>query len=124
MTSWFFFLFHTPATKKRGYTILALSVLPSVPNIFRRTFLDNHASQPLQTWYDALTRGSTRHLPNSGPPVIYFLFPGSVHFLSLHLRIAGLYSVSKNSQISWVFFFFFSPNPHILQLFFLGNLKL
>ena len=72
--------FYTPASKKRGYTVLALSVLPSVNNIFRRTFLSNHASQPIQTWYGASGRGPTSRLPNWGPPAIYFLFPGSVHF--------------------------------------------
>ena len=42
-----------------GYTGLTLSALPSVTNIFRHTFLSNHASQPPQTWYGALARGPT-----------------------------------------------------------------
>ena len=54
LTSCLFLSYHTPAWKKMGYTVLALSVFPSVLlsviNIFRRTFLSNHASQPLQTW--------------------------------------------------------------------------
>ena len=78
--------------KRRGYTGLALSVLPSVflpvlsfvlpsvANIFRRIFLSNHASQPLQTWYGVSARGSTRRLWNSGPRVIYFLFYDLVYF--------------------------------------------
>ena len=76
--------------------VLVLSVI----NIFRTTFLSNHTSQSLQTWYDASARVPTRRFPNSGPPVIFFLFPGSVQFWTLHLWIAGLYLVSKNSLIS------------------------
>ena len=57
--------------QRRGYTVLALSVLPSVTNIFRHNFLSNHASQPLQTWYGALTRLPTHPLPDSRPPVFY-----------------------------------------------------
>ena len=71
-------------SKKRYYTGLALSalpfILPSVTNIFRRTFLSNHASQPLQTWYDASSRGPTGCLLNSEPPVIYFLLYDLVYF--------------------------------------------
>ena len=55
-----FLVNYTPASKKRGYTVLALSVLPyillvlpSVTNIFCCTFLSNHASQPFQTWHGA-----------------------------------------------------------------------
>ena len=66
------------------------SVRPSVRNnSFRGTFLSNHASHSLKTWYGASARDPTHRLPNSGPPVIYFLFPGSVHFWTLHLGIAG-----------------------------------
>ena len=47
LTSCLFIHYHTPASEKRGYTVLALSVLPSVllfvTNIFRHTFLSNHA---------------------------------------------------------------------------------
>ena len=90
-----------PHLKKKGYTLLAVSVLPSilppVTNIFHHTFLSNNASQQLQTWYGALARGPTRGLPNS---VIHFRFPGSVHFWTRHFVIARMYFVSKNSQIS------------------------
>ena len=51
-----------------------------MPN-FHSTFLSNHDSQPLLTWYGALARGPTCRLLNSGPLVIYFLFPNLVHFL-------------------------------------------
>ena len=69
-----------------GYTLLALSVLPSATDIFRLNFL-KHASQPLQTWYGALARSRTRRIPNLGLPPIYFLFTGSVLFWTLHLGI-------------------------------------
>ena len=60
---------------------IRLSVRPSVRNqFFSVFFLGNHASQPLKTWYGALARGPTRHLPNSGSPVIYFLFYDLVQF--------------------------------------------
>ena len=49
-----------------GNIVLALSVLLSVTNIFRHTFVSNHALQPLQTWYGALARGPTCRLLNSG----------------------------------------------------------
>ena len=100
------FRFLYPASKKRGYTILALSVLTSITNIFCHTFLGNHASQPLQTWYGALARGPICHLLNSGLPAIYFLFPGLVHFLMLHLGIAGVYSVNKNSEFLFSHIYF------------------
>ena len=48
---------HKNFEEEGGYIVLALSVLPSVSNIFRHTFLSNHASQPLQTWYGASARG-------------------------------------------------------------------
>ena len=67
------------------YIVLALSLLPSVPNIFHHTFLSNHASQPLQTWYGALARGPTSQLPNSGLPVIYFLFHDMAHLWTHHV---------------------------------------
>ena len=69
---------YTPASKKKGYTVLALSVLLFVTNIFRRFFfffLSNHVSQPLQTWYDDSARGPIRRLTNSCPLVIFFLVP-------------------------------------------------
>ena len=83
----FFFI---PKLGRRGrYTALALSFLLSLTNIFHHTFLSNHASQPFQTWYGASARGLTSCLPNSGLPVVYFLFPGSVHFWTLHLADRG-----------------------------------
>ena len=57
----------------------------SVTNIFRHAFFNSHASQPLQTWYGALARGPTGCLPNSGQPVIYFLFYNLVYFLTFCL---------------------------------------
>ena len=75
---------YTPAAKKRGYTVLALSVLPSVTNIFSHTFLSNHASHLFQTWYGASA---------TGPPVVYFLFPGSIYIWTMHLKIAGGYTL-------------------------------
>ena len=50
------------------------SILPSLTNILRRTFLSNHASHPLQTWYGVSARGPTSSLQNSRPPVAYFCF--------------------------------------------------
>ena len=99
---------YTPTSKKRGYTVLGLSVLlsvhPSLTNLFHHTFLSNHASQPLQIWYGALARDPYCHLLNSGPLVLYFLFCSLVHFWTLHLGIARVYSVSKNSEISCYMF--------------------
>ena len=63
-----------------GYNVLALSVLPPVTNTFCRTFLSNHALQPLETRYGASPRDPTCRLPNSGPPLIYFLFYDLVYF--------------------------------------------
>ena len=76
--------FHTPASEKRGYTVLALSVLPSVlpsvTNIFRRAVFSNRASQPLQPWYDVSAMGHTFGLSNSDPPLIYFQFYDLIYF--------------------------------------------
>ena len=41
------------------FTTYFIFDFPSVTNIFRRTFLSNNVSQPLQTWYGALARGPT-----------------------------------------------------------------
>ena len=57
---------------------------------FRSTFLSNHASQPLQTWYGASARGPTRRLPNSRPPVIYFLFQIFVALFSANMHHSHL----------------------------------
>ena len=72
--------FIIPPLCRRGVYCLALSVLGSVTNIFCCTFLNNHASHPLQTWCCALARGPTFRLANSDPPLLNFLFPGLVHF--------------------------------------------
>ena len=53
---------------------LCLSFLLSLTNIFRHIFLGNHASQPLQTWYGAFARDSTRTWRYFCLPMIYFLF--------------------------------------------------
>ena len=60
-TSCLFIYYYTLASKKcGGYTVIALSVLPSV-----LLFVTSNASQPLQTWYYcSSTRGRTRRLPN------------------------------------------------------------
>ena len=50
-------IYYTPASKERGFSGLALSVLPSETDIFHCIFLRNRASQPLQTWYGASARG-------------------------------------------------------------------
>ena len=77
--------------RRRGwYIVLALSIPLSVTNIFHHVFLSNHASQPLQTWYGALAKGPTIRLPNSGPPVIYFLFPSLVHYYAPALIDRGI----------------------------------
>ena len=83
---------YTLASKKRGYTVLALSVFLSVTTIFHRIFLGNHASQPFQTWYGALARGPTLGLLNFFPPLIYLLFPGSVHFWRSASWDGGVYT--------------------------------
>ena len=75
------YIYYTPFQRRGRYTVLALSIVLSLSNVSSSTFLSNHASQPLQTLYGALARGPTSCLLNSGQPVIYFLFPGSVHFL-------------------------------------------
>ena len=67
-----------PLGRRGGCTVLLVfvspSVLLSVTSIFHLTFLSNHASQPLQTWYGSLTRGLTLGLQNSDPPLTCFLF--------------------------------------------------
>ena len=78
------FSYYTSASKNRVvycFSFVRPSVwLLSVTNIFRRTFLSNHTLQPLQIDMVHWAWGPTSHLPNSNPPVIYFLFPGLVHF--------------------------------------------
>ena len=109
MSAIWFNLHSTRAKKKLG---ILFWFSPSVTSIFCCTFLNNHASQPFHTWYGASARGPTCFLRNSRPPVIYFLFPGSVHFWTLHLGITGVYSVSKKSQISCFYLDCFNTSPH------------
>ena len=81
--------------KGGGYTVSALSFLtfflPSVTNIFRRTFLSNHASHPLQTWYGASARGPSRRVPNTGPPVNL-------------LPVLRLSLFSRHNMVTWQIF--------------------
>ena len=50
--------FIIPRFWRSGVSLLSSvhPVRPSITNICRRTFLSNHASQPLHTWYGALAR--------------------------------------------------------------------
>ena len=67
------------------YIYRIASFLPSsVTNIFRHISLTNHGSHPSETWYGTSRKGPKRRLPNSGAPVIYFLFPDLVNFWTLH----------------------------------------
>ena len=58
-------LFYSRFEEKGGILfLLCLSVFLSITNFFRHTFLSNHASQPLQTWYGTSARAPTCRLPN------------------------------------------------------------
>ena len=70
-------------------SLLVFCGLRYVSNISCRTFLRNHALQPLQTWYGASAKGSICRLPNSGPPVIYFLFYDLVYFPTKHGNVTS-----------------------------------
>ena len=75
------------------------SFCPSVANICQCTFLSNHASQPLQTWYGASARGPTRGLPNSRQPFIYFLFFDFVYFPTLHSWSSAKFSIWPDRKL-------------------------
>ena len=98
-------IFLPPLRRRGGYTGLTLfvlpsvflSILPSVTNIFRHTFLSNHASQPPQTWYGASVRGPTFTLTKIM----------SASYLILVLRLS-LFSV-HNKYFPW----HFSQLPYI-----------
>ena len=82
--------FHQTCIQFRTFLRLSLFFdIPSITNIFCRYFLSSHASHPLQTLYGALARSPTHCLPNSGPPVIYFLFFDLVYCPTLHCKMAN-----------------------------------
>ena len=93
----------TPAWKKKGVywftsvhpfgrPSVILSVPPTVTSIFCHSFLSNHASQPLNTWYVVLARVPTCRLPNTGLPLICFLFNDLVYFRTF--RTLPLFSLA------------------------------
>ena len=76
----FYIIHYIPNFKKMGFT----SVHLSVTDIFHHIFHSNHSSHPREIWYATSSRGPTCCLPNSGLPVIYFLFHVLLHFWALH----------------------------------------
>ena len=67
---------------------LWFSYMSFVINIFCCTFVSNHASQTLQTWYGVSSWSPTQRILNSGPPVIYFLF---YHFVYIPHSVCNQY---------------------------------
>jgi hypothetical protein len=76
-----FFCFYTPAPQRgRGYTVLPLSVLPSVQDIFRRIFLSNCWWQKSDIWSQASYRYTILWVAFLDPSDSYFLFADLVGF--------------------------------------------
>ena len=63
-----------------GYTILPLSVLPSVQDIFRRIFLSNYQWQKSDIWSQASYRYAILWVAFLDPSDSYFLFAHLVGF--------------------------------------------
>ena len=63
-----------------GYTVLPLSVLPSVQDIFRRTFLSNCWCQKSDIWSQASYRYTILWVAFLDPSDSYFLFADLVGF--------------------------------------------
>jgi hypothetical protein len=70
---------YTPAPR-RGYTVLPLSVLPFVQDIFRRIFLSNCWWQKSDFWSQASYRYTILWVAFLDPSDSYFLFAGPVDF--------------------------------------------
>jgi hypothetical protein len=72
---------YTPAPRRaRGYTVLHLSVLPSVQDIFRRIFLSNCWWQKSDIWLQASYRYTILWVAFFDPSDSYFLFADLVGF--------------------------------------------
>jgi hypothetical protein len=63
-----------------GYTVLPLSVLPSVQDIFRRIFLSNYQWQKSDIWSQASYRYAILWVAFLDPSDSYFLFADLVGF--------------------------------------------
>ena len=75
------FRFYTPAPQRgRGYTVLPLSVLPSVQDIFRCIFLSNYRWQKSDIWSQASYRYAILWIAFLDPSDSYFLFADLVGF--------------------------------------------
>jgi hypothetical protein len=73
--------FYTPAPRRgRGYTVLPLSVLPSVQDIFRHIFLSNCWWQKSDIWSQASYRYPISWEAFLEPSDSYFLFADFVDF--------------------------------------------
>ena len=68
--------------RERGYTVLSLSVLPSVQDIFRRNFLSNYWWQKSDIWSQASYRYAILWEAFLDPSNSYFLFADLVGFSS------------------------------------------
>ena len=132
-------IFIPPLQRREMYTVLALSIClsisPSIISIFRHTFLSNHASQPLQTWYVASARGPTGHLQNSCLlPVLQFTLFSKITCLGAKSlsHFSQQPCIKATSNLVWCFglgsftlFTEFTPTTyllHVLQLSLLSNI--
>ena len=76
----FIFIPPPPPRGEGGYTVLPLSVLPSVQDIFRRTFLSNCWWQKSYIWSQASYRYTILWVAFLDPSDSYFLFADLVGF--------------------------------------------
>jgi hypothetical protein len=81
----FFFIIPPLPEGGGGYTVLPLSVLPSVQDIFRRIFLSNYWWQESDIWSQASYRYAILWEAFLDPTDSYFLFADLVGFYTLNI---------------------------------------
>ena len=79
---------------------LGLPWLTSTWNLVWLATLAYHGLHPLETWYGTSCWDPSHSLPNSGLPVIYFLFPDLVQFWTMHDMAHNYW----NKTVSWRIF--------------------
>ena len=94
LTLLYLHFFYTPAPRRgRGYTVLPLSVCPSVQDIFRHIFLSNCWWQKSDIWSQASCRYTILWVAFLDPSDSYFLFADLVgfytHWTYMHIFLSN-----------------------------------
>ena len=96
---------YTPAPPEGVYTVLPLSVLPSVQDIFRRIFISSYWLQKSYIWLQASYRYAILWEAFLDPSDSYFLFANLVGFYAHWTYMRGYYKWALAHSSSCLFCF-------------------